>query len=124
MTYCWFARDITAAMLVGKNKSISLIWGNKLHFYVNSSRKNSVILTTSMAVLSDGCEPRMPCYWGREKSLPFTLITETMENIISCNHNDDDDNTYYTHNRNLSRVSMNVFLRVSFPDLVLCISRH
>ena len=24
--YCWFARDVTAAMLVVKNKSISLLW--------------------------------------------------------------------------------------------------
>ena len=23
---CWFARDVTAAMLVVKNKSISLLW--------------------------------------------------------------------------------------------------
>ena len=26
LTYCWFARDVTAAMLVVKNKSISLLW--------------------------------------------------------------------------------------------------
>ena len=24
--HCWFARDVTAAMLVVKNKSISLLW--------------------------------------------------------------------------------------------------
>ena len=24
--YCWFARDVTAAMLVVKNKSITLLW--------------------------------------------------------------------------------------------------
>ena len=24
--YCWFARDVTAAMLVVKNKSISVLW--------------------------------------------------------------------------------------------------
>ena len=24
--YCWFARDITAAMLMVENKSISLLW--------------------------------------------------------------------------------------------------
>ena len=24
--YCWFARDVTAAMVVVKNKSISLLW--------------------------------------------------------------------------------------------------
>ena len=42
--YCWFARDVAAAMLVVKNKSISLLWeqtflGTKLYFHVNSSRK-------------------------------------------------------------------------------------
>ena len=26
VNYCWFARDVTAAMLVVKNKSISLLW--------------------------------------------------------------------------------------------------
>ena len=26
MTYCWFARDVTAAMLVVNNKSVSLRW--------------------------------------------------------------------------------------------------
>ena len=35
---CWFARDVTAAMLVVKNKSLSLL-GTKLYFHVNSSRK-------------------------------------------------------------------------------------
>ena len=25
-SYCWFARDVTAAMLVFKNKSTSLLW--------------------------------------------------------------------------------------------------
>ena len=24
--FCWFARDVTAAMLVVKNKSLSLLW--------------------------------------------------------------------------------------------------
>ena len=35
---CWFARDVTAAVLVVKNKSISL-----LYFQVNSSSKNSFV---------------------------------------------------------------------------------
>ena len=33
--------------------------GTKLYFHVNSSRKNSVVLTPNMAVLSRGCKPRM-----------------------------------------------------------------
>ena len=39
---CWFARDVTAAMLVVKNKSLSLP-GTKLYFQVNSSSKNSIV---------------------------------------------------------------------------------
>ena len=30
--HCWFARDVTAAMLVVKNKSISLLWELKSIF--------------------------------------------------------------------------------------------
>ena len=34
---CWFARDVTAAMLVVKNKRISLLWElNSIYFQVNS----------------------------------------------------------------------------------------
>ena len=36
---CWFARDVTVAMLVVKNKSIFLLLGTELHFHVNSSTK-------------------------------------------------------------------------------------
>ena len=33
--YCWFARDVTAAMLVVKNKSISLLWElNSFFMYI------------------------------------------------------------------------------------------
>ena len=35
---CWFARDVTVAVLVVKNKSISL-----LYFQVNFSSKNSIV---------------------------------------------------------------------------------
>ena len=40
---CWFGRDVTAAMLVVKKKRFSL--GTKHYFHVNSSRKNSIVLT-------------------------------------------------------------------------------
>ena len=33
--------------------------GTKCHFHANSSRKNSVVLTTDMAALSRGCKPRV-----------------------------------------------------------------
>ena len=58
--YCWFACDVTAAMLLVKNKSISLLWlGTKLYFHVNTSRKNSIVLDPNMAALSRGCKPRI-----------------------------------------------------------------
>ena len=44
MCRSWFARDVTAAMLAVKNKSISLLWELRLHFHVNSSKKNSIVL--------------------------------------------------------------------------------
>ena len=40
--------------------------GTKLYFHVNSSRKNSIVLTPNMAALSRGCKPRI-----LEKSLRF-----------------------------------------------------
>ena len=33
--------------------------GTKLYFCVNSSRKNSIVLTLNMAALSPGCKPRI-----------------------------------------------------------------
>ena len=47
-------------MLVVKNKSIIFSpLGTKLYFHVNSSRKNSVVLTPNIAALSRGSKPRM-----------------------------------------------------------------
>ena len=34
--------------------------GSKLHFYVNSLRKNSIVLNTNIATWSRGCKPRVP----------------------------------------------------------------
>ena len=39
--------------------------GTKLYFHVNSSRKNSIVLTPNMAALSRGCKPRIAR--GRKK---------------------------------------------------------
>ena len=39
-----------------EQKHFSLL-GTKLHFQVNSSRKNSIVLTTNMAALLHGCKP-------------------------------------------------------------------
>ena len=59
--YCWFACDITAATLVVKNKSISLLsaLGTKLSFHLTSSRKRSTVLTPSMAKWSHSGKPRI-----------------------------------------------------------------
>ena len=56
--YCWFARDVTAAMLVVKNKGISLLW-ELLYFHANSSRKYSFALAPNMAALLRGYKPRI-----------------------------------------------------------------
>ena len=42
--FCWFARDVMAAMLMVKNKSISII---------------VIVLTNNMAGMSRGCKPRI-----------------------------------------------------------------
>ena len=57
---CWFAHDVRSAMLIGgqEQKHFCLL-GTKLYFHVNSSRKNSVLLTPNMAALSCGCTPRI-----------------------------------------------------------------
>ena len=64
--YRWFAREVTAVMLVVKNKGFFLL-ATKLHFHVNSSRKNkSIALTPNMAAMSRGCKPRIR-HFGNEK---------------------------------------------------------
>ena len=49
--YCWFARDVMAAMLAVKNKSISIC-----------CKLNSIfiVLTNNMAGMLRGCKPRIP----------------------------------------------------------------
>ena len=44
----WFAHDVTAVMLVVKNKSISLLWELNSNFPLNSLRQNSIVLTSNM----------------------------------------------------------------------------
>ena len=48
--YCWFSRDVKAAMLDEKNKA--LLSNSQIH--VNSSRKNSTVLSSNMAAFSRG----------------------------------------------------------------------
>ena len=50
INYCWFALDVTAAMFVvcgwSEQKHFSPM-GTMPYFHVNSSRKNSIVLTTN-----------------------------------------------------------------------------
>ena len=50
INYCWFALDVTAAMFVvcwwSEQKHFSPL-GTMPYFHVNSSRKNSIVLTTN-----------------------------------------------------------------------------
>ena len=53
MQYFWFARDVTAAILVVKNKSISLRWElYSIFMYMLREKLISVLLTANMAALS------------------------------------------------------------------------
>ena len=50
------ARNVTAAMLEVKEKSISLLL--QLYFHVNPSRKTCFVLTFNIAAVSRGRRPR------------------------------------------------------------------
>ena len=54
----WFARDVTAAMLVIRNKGMSLL-GTKLYCRVNSSRKNFIVLTLAWPLCHVVSKPRI-----------------------------------------------------------------
>ena len=53
--------------------------GTKHHFHVNSSRKNSTVLTTNMAALSRGCKPRINCYL--QSFSPYHFLRQR---FVSC----------------------------------------
>ena len=55
---CWFERDVTAAMLAVKNKSIFLLWELNSIFMLILREKFDCI-TSNMAALSRGCKPRI-----------------------------------------------------------------
>ena len=56
---CWFARDVTEAMLVVKNKSISLLWELNSIFMSILREKIFIVSTLNMVALSRGCKPRL-----------------------------------------------------------------
>ena len=58
ISYFRFARNVTAAMLVVKNKSISLLWEiNSIFRYILG--KKIIVWTTNVAALSRGSKPRI-----------------------------------------------------------------
>ena len=59
----WFARDVTAAMLMVRDNSISLL--EELNsIFVEILRKQFFLFTTNIAALSRGCKPRIePIVW-------------------------------------------------------------
>ena len=52
---CWFARVVTAAMLVKRFSPL----GSKFYINANSATKNCIVLATNMAALSRGCKSRI-----------------------------------------------------------------
>ena len=50
--YCWFARDVTVATLMVKNKSIFVIWEQNSIFMCIIQEKKSIVLTPNMAAFS------------------------------------------------------------------------
>ena len=57
--YCWFACDVTAAMLMVKNKSISLVWEqNSLFMYIIQEKIYCIDSQHGRLQLSHGCKPR------------------------------------------------------------------
>ena len=59
----WFARDVTGAMLVVRENSISLLWELN-SIFVEILQKQFFLFTTNIAALSRGCKPRIePIVW-------------------------------------------------------------
>ena len=49
----------------------------KFYFHVNSSRKNSVVLTPNKAALSPGCKPRIACFSSHWRERFLVLFSRT-----------------------------------------------
>ena len=65
--------------VVGQGQKHFSPLGPKLYFHVNSSRKNSVVLTPNMVALSRGCKPRIKRLkfigiWFPERSANFCSV--------------------------------------------------
>ena len=58
-SYSWFARDVTTAMLVVKNKSISLLWEVNSIFMKILRKSNFIVLTPNISTSSRGGKPRI-----------------------------------------------------------------
>ena len=82
------ARDVTAAMLVVKNENISLLWELSIFMYVhvNSSRKNSVVLTPNMAALSRGANQELVRSHGTITRDTFTRGNAYYRGVCHCSY--------------------------------------
>ena len=68
--YCWFALAVTAAMLVLKKKSISLLWELNSIFVSILREKRLLYWPPNMAALSRDCKPTRPLLLSHLKFSP------------------------------------------------------
>ena len=83
--YCWFARDIMAAMLMVKNKSISLFCEqNSIFMYITQEKICCIDPQHGRVQLSHGCKPRIPGKGGNfpsQRLLNILIICGRLLNI-------------------------------------------
>ena len=74
----WFARDVTGAMLVVRENSISLLWELN-SIFVEILQKQFFLFTTNIAALSRGCKPRIePIVWCAACLVPRPLTARRL----------------------------------------------
>ena len=71
MMYCWFACDVTAAMLMVKKKAFSPL-GTKHHFHVNSSRKKILLYWPTHGCLVTWLQTKSTFSWIMQQSHQWT----------------------------------------------------
>ena len=88
--YCWFACDVTAAMLMVKNKSISLVWEqNSIFMYIIQEKIYCIDSQHGCLQLSHGCKPRNYTWKTWWLSIPAASehsdnLPETSEHCQKC----------------------------------------
>ena len=63
-------------------------FGTKLYFHVNSSRKNAIVLTPSMAALSRGCKPRIEILFSTQLLFKFKKILQEFHALVDTYSSD------------------------------------